>query len=280
MKPYFIGLGAQRSGTSWIYACLYEHPQLHMPFKEVNFFGRDEQYEKGLTWYENHFSGQPEGKLSGEFSTTYLDSDVAPGRIYKYHPEVKLIVSLRNPVERALSNYYNNIMGGLVGPEVTFDEALDVHPEYLTQGMYHQQLQNYLEYFPREQLLVLIYEDSIVTPIVFIQGIYRFLDVDSKFRPSMIEEKVNVGRKPKSVKLDLALDAWANALRRKGLHRFIWFIKRIGFVKLLRQANSGQLKESSDLSESRRAQLKNHFRDDIKRLEVLLNRDLAMWIND
>ena len=57
MKPYFIGLGAQRSGTSWIYACLYEHPQLHMPFKEVNFFGRDEQYEKGLTWYANHFSG-------------------------------------------------------------------------------------------------------------------------------------------------------------------------------------------------------------------------------
>ena len=280
MKPYFIGLGAQRSGTSWIYACLYEHPQLYMPFKEVNFFGRDEQYEKGLTWYETHFNGQPEGKLSGEFSTTYLDSDVAPGRIYQYHPEVKLIASLRNPVERALSNYYNNIMGGLVSPEVTFDEALDVHPEYLTQGMYNQQLQNYLACFPREQLLVLIYEDSIVTPTAFIQEIYRFLDVDSTFRPSMIEEKINVGRKPKSVKLDLALDAWAGALRRKGLHHVIWLIKRMGFAKLLRQANSGQSKESSDLSRSRRTQLKEHFRDDIKRLETLLDRDLTTWLND
>ena len=279
MKPHFIGLGAQRSGTSWIYACIYEHPQLHMPIKEINFFGRQWRYDKGFDWYEDHFKDCPTNKLPGEFSTTYLDSEEAPRRIHEYHPDVKLVVSLRNPVERAMSNYRNDIMGGVVSADTPFEQALEKHPEYVTQGMYHEQLQRYLEWFPREQLLVLIYDDALTGPGQFIRQLLDFLGVDSQFHPSMLGQKVNVGRTPKSVALDLAMDSWSGALRRRGLHRLVWLVKKTGMATFVRGINA-RSQGPSDASAAQRAQLRELFAPDIRALESLLQRDLNMWLQD
>ncbi|MCR4285481.1 MAG: sulfotransferase, partial [Candidatus Kaiserbacteria bacterium] len=67
----FIGLGAQKSGTSWAYTCLYEHPEVCIPVKEIHFFSRP-RYAEGKEWYEAHFKKCAEGKLRGEWSTSYL----------------------------------------------------------------------------------------------------------------------------------------------------------------------------------------------------------------
>ena len=98
----FIGLGAQKAGTSWVYACLYEHPEIHAPIKELHFFSRD-RFSKGKDWYESHFSHRKEGQKVGEFSTSYLYSKETPERIKELYPEVKLIAIVRNPVTRAYS---------------------------------------------------------------------------------------------------------------------------------------------------------------------------------
>ena len=92
----FIGLGAQRSGTSWIYACLHEHPQIFIPIKEIHFFSRERNWSKGYQWYENLFAQCPIDRKAGEFSTSYLIDQETPSRIHQQYPGTKLIVSLRN----------------------------------------------------------------------------------------------------------------------------------------------------------------------------------------
>ena len=279
MRPHFIGLGAQRAGTSWIYACLYEHPQVYIPVKEIHFFSRDRNYRRGVGWYEGHFRRCPPGKVAGEFSTTYLASEEAPGRIREYHPGVKLIASLRDPLERALSNYRNDVMGGVVRPGTPFEEALKEHPEYIAQGLYSQQLQRYLDLFPRSQLLVLIYEDALRDPAAFIRQVYAFLGVDSDFRPSMLGRRINTGRVPRWVALEVGLDLLAQALRTRGMHRLVWLLRRWGVGPLLRRLNT-RPEPIAPVSPEVRARLREVFAPERERLERLLGRDLGFWLRE
>jgi hypothetical protein len=92
--PDFIGIGAQRTGTSWIYACLYEHPQVCMPQKEIGFFSRDRNWSRGFEWYEQIFAECPPGAIAGEFSTSYLTDTDVPARMVDRYAGVRLIASL------------------------------------------------------------------------------------------------------------------------------------------------------------------------------------------
>jgi hypothetical protein len=277
VKPAFIGLGAQRSGTSWIYACLYEHPQLYMPHKEINFFARDHRYAWGLDWYERHFDGCSEGQLPGEYSTTYLDSADAPKRIHDFAPDAKLIMVVRDPAERASSNYRNDIMAGSVGASTPFQTGLADHPEWVERGLYHKHLTRYLEYFDRSQILVLVYDDAVSDPEAYIKSIFAFLGVDDSFRPMHLLRKVNPGRQPRSVSLDLKLDSLAQFMRDKGLHRLVWLAKRFGVTAFARRLNT-EAGEAPNALPVDRAGLQSAYVDDIHALESLLGRDLSGWL--
>ena len=138
-KPDFIGLGAQKAGTSWLHACLYEHPDLYMPAsKETHFFSN--YYDKGTSWYEAHFRDSLPHQRVGEFSPTYLYHPDAPKRIYSYDPRVRLIICLREPVSRALSAYHYAIQVGDLLPTLTFHDAIREQPAYLAHSCYYQQI--------------------------------------------------------------------------------------------------------------------------------------------
>ncbi len=119
-----IGIGAQRTGSSWLYACMYEHPEICMPRKEINFFSRERNWTRGFGWYEGIFAECPATAVCGEFSTSYLPDPETPLRIHDRYPDVRLIVSLRHPAERAYSSYLNDILAGVVSPKQSFREAL------------------------------------------------------------------------------------------------------------------------------------------------------------
>lgn len=196
----FIGIGAQRSGTSWVYACLYEHPEICIPIKEIHFFSRP-RYENGTLWYEEHFATCGAGKRCGEFSTSYLYSDVTAERIHKHYPEVKILAILRNPITRALSQYGNAIKGGEIPESMTFTEYYTTEKSVLEQGLYAKQLSSYYKYFDPSHILTLIYEDNKKDPEAFIKNIYAFLGVSTDFVPSMLHESINVTRVPKILPL-------------------------------------------------------------------------------
>jgi hypothetical protein len=269
----FIGIGAQKSGTSWAYACLYEHPEICAPIKEIHFFSRP-RFEKGKEWYESHFSACSQGKLQGEFSTSYLYSQEAAERIHGYYPDTKIIAILRNPVDRAYSQYRNAIKAGEIPESVSFDAYQKSEPSVIEQGKYAAQLERYVKYFKKEHMLVLIYEDIEKDPGEFMKRIYAFLGVDTSFVPTMLNTQINVARTPKHIFVDRVMHHSAEFLRKVGLDRFVWAVRKLGVPDLVRLLNTKQKKSDIRPSYDRDA-LALHFKEDARLLTPYCGRDMV-----
>ncbi len=272
----FIGLGAQKSGTSWAYTCLYEHPEVCIPVKEIHFFSRP-RYSEGKEWYESHFKKCDVGKLRGEWSTSYLYSEEAPERIRACYPNAKLLAILRNPTDRAYSQYRNAIRGGHIPKTMTFEEYSANDKSVWDQGLYAKQLKRYLALFPKEQILVLIYEDIKKDPVRFMQNIHEFLGIQKDFVASMINEEVNIARTPTFVWVDRVVHHISEFLRRHGFDRFVHMVRRTGVTDFIRSINTieGAKKSGGEIDISvGRAYLVH----DVRELSNMIGRDMvAEW---
>jgi glycosyltransferase involved in cell wall biosynthesis len=275
--PDFVGIGAQRAGTSWIYANLASHPQICMGEKELHFFSRERFHTKGLGWYRAHFVDCLPGALCGEFSTSYLYSKDALDRIITNFPNSKIIVVLRNPIERAFSNYYMDIMSGAISKNTSFEQALMRDNGYIDRGKYFKHLaQFYLK--NKENILVLIHEDSKNNPEKYMSSIYSFLGVDPTFRSEFLFTKINESRVPGFVMIEKIMNWGAATFRALGFAKLVWYIKRRGIAAVVRQKNTKETKvvfKSAELREK----LVNEFNQDVINLSELLDRDLCReWL--
>lgn len=269
----FIGVGAQKAGTSWVYACLFEHPEVCAPVKEIHFFSRP-RYEVGVAWYEEHFKRCREGQRVGEFSTSYLYSEVAAARIAAEYPSVRLIAILRNPLTRAYSQYGNAIKAGEINANVSFADYVANEPSCLEQGKYFEQLERYYERFPQEQILVLLYEEIEKQPLQFIQSIYRHIGVNDTFVPPSLETRINVARVPKLTSVDFGMHKVAEFLRRHGLSKLVHRIKRSGLTDAIRSVNT---KRAAALAQPDLVPYQNEFVTDAEKLSNVLGRDMRMY---
>ena len=177
--PDFLILGAQKAGTTALYAYLRWHPDVTGPsFKEVSYF--DRHYAQSERWYRAHLPLRPQG-LVGEASPSYLFHPLAPQRVVELLPDARLIALLRNPVERAVSHYQHEVALGR--EPLSFEEAIEQEDErmrgelerirseptyfsypwwnytYVARGRYADQLERWYASFPREQLLVLLTDE-------------------------------------------------------------------------------------------------------------------------
>jgi len=193
--PDFIIGGAPRSGTTWLYGLLDRHPDVHMArpvAPEPKFFLVDQIYEKGLAYYaETWFAAAGERQLAGEKSTDYLESAPAARRIACDLPHVKLVSILREPAERAYSNYLWTRMNGLETKDFATALRLEEQRErdlperlkfarpfsYFSRGLYADLLVPYFERVPREHILVLRFEDVRTCPALVAERLHRFLGV-------------------------------------------------------------------------------------------------------
>ena len=191
--PNFIIIGAQKSGTTSLLQYLREHPEIGATHKkEVHFFSW--WYDKGLDWYRAHFPFEGEKPLIGEASPSYLLHPGVPARLHAVLPDVKLLVMLRNPVDRAYSHHQMNVRKG-VDP-LPFEEAIAREPErlrlnngsdlgwrdssfisYLSRGLYADQLEGWLDYFPREHVKVIKSEAFFADPELGLREALAFLDL-------------------------------------------------------------------------------------------------------
>jgi hypothetical protein len=196
--PDFLIGGAPRSGTTWLYWLLDRHPAVYMakPVKpEPKFFLVDDLYQKGIEFYARTWFGDAgDAEIAGEKSTDYLESAAAAERIGRDLPNVKLVFILREPVERAYSNYLWTRMNGLEAED--FKTALWLEdrrerelPErlrfarpyaYFSRGLYADLLRPYMNRFPRKQLQVLRFEDIIAKPRAIALTLHEFLGVETR----------------------------------------------------------------------------------------------------
>jgi Sulfotransferase domain len=230
LMPDFIIIGTMRGGTTSLYSYLTEHPGIGSAYmKEVHFF--DMYFNKGLYWYRSQFPSsvqkyytehvQKRSFITGEASPYYLFHPHAPKRIAKTLPHVKLIVQLRNPVNRAYSHYYHEVAGG--HEKLTFAEAIEREEErigkegeklaqdehynsfnhrhfsYLARGIYVDQLKVWMDIFPREQFLILKSEDFYADPAASLAQTLEFIRLPSTGIKHQKHdyEQLNVTKPPK-----------------------------------------------------------------------------------
>ncbi len=293
--PTFLLIGAAKAGTTALAQMLSQHPDVFFaPNKEPSFFawmGQTLAVQGPGDWealspyvvtswdaYRRQFDGAGAAAAVGEASTAYLYHPLAAGRIAAHLPEVRLIAILRQPAERAYAAYWHLARDGR--ETLDFAAALQAEPgriadgweqlwHYRQMGYYAAQLQRYLAYFERSRLYICLYEDLQVDAAATAQGIFGFLGVDAEFTPR-VGLSANKGGLPRLAWLYRLLAGgrvrgmgrrWAAAGLRRGARRVLdrWPMRKPSFDPDLRAALTGE------------------YRDDILRLQEMLQRDLSGW---
>ncbi len=209
--PNFFIVGAGKAGTTSLHSYLGQHPQVFMsPIKEPHFF--EAGWEKigkaghfvptritGEREYLQLFKEAGEAKAIGEASPSYLFDEEAPFLIKKKVPEAKIIISLRDPIDRAYSQYLHFVRAGAETKpfyDALFDELGDL---YVQPGRYSDQVRRYLEVFGREQVLVLMFEDLKRNPIELLSRVADFLGIDRELVKRIpVDTAYNPYRAPKN----------------------------------------------------------------------------------
>ena len=295
IMPNFLIIGAAKAGTTSLYGYLEQHPQVYMSsIKEPRFFALEgEKLDfRGPAQSINHTSVTTLAEYSqlfqevtsqtaiGEASTVYLSHPKAPERIKHYIPDVKLIAILRDPSERAFSSYLHLVRDGY--ETLSFAEALEAEASrikdnwqplwyYKERGFYYQQLQRYFEIFAPEQIEIYLYEDLAKDSTGVIQNITRFLEVDDTFAPDL--ERKNVSGIPKNRLVQ-------NLLTRKNplksvLKPLLPESLRQSVIQNISKRNLGA---KPTLSPQMRQHLIAIYREDILKLQELIQRDLSSWL--
>lgn len=296
--PEFLVIGAAKSGTTSVDRYLAEHPAIFMsPVKEPGFFAfeGDKMQFSGprdawmletvrTTWprYLELFEAAQSYHHVGETSPVYLYDEDAPSRIKTRLPEAKLIALLRNPVDRALSQFRfmiqcerepeSNLMDALLDEDRRVEAGWEWGWHYRRLGFYGQQMERYYALFDADQIHVELYDDLIANAEAVMQRIFHFLDVDISFQP-------NVQQLHNATRLDTS-------------RRFSRFLNRTGLRAAARAVTTRRfrrwaharpfMRTESDVfaamdAETRRF-LRGHFRTDIQHLEDLIGRDLDHWL--
>jgi hypothetical protein len=213
IRPDFLLIGAQKSGTTWLWGILDQHPGTDLPQKkEIHFFGGVEIYRKGREWYYNHFENLDSSKVSGEASTTYLYDNIPywynpthdlqhdhslpaiPELITNELPNVKILVVLRDPVWRAVSAYKHYVRNGFISPLFGLEKAAKQRPRLriLEYGHYAQYIRLWEEVVPPERMRIFIFEhDIVIRAEETARNAYGFLGLDAGFKPDNLRRPAN-----------------------------------------------------------------------------------------
>lgn len=276
--PSFIGIGAQKCASTWIYDILRDHPQVRLSeCKELDFFSY--HYDRGYQWYERQFAGPDDADVVGEVSPSYFHEPAVPQRLKTYLPQAKVVVSLRDPVERALSHHRHAVrVGDIVGDDLSFESALASNPMYLEQGCYATHLKRWFDNYPKEQILILLYEDIANDPVETAHRIYRFLGVNSEHRSASLDKRSNVSHVTPYAALEKTRKALRGAVRSVGFGKAWEWSASLGVRRLYHQVNRRPSNEAiPPVAEGTIDELRSFFRDEIVQLEKLIGRQVAGW---
>jgi hypothetical protein len=288
--PNFLVIGAARSATTSLHYALRGHPQVYVPErKEPNFFafeGLPASADPGVVTsvtrledYARLFEGVTDEEAIGEVSPTYLANPRSCQRIYRLIPEAKLVAVLRDPVERAYSDYLMRVREGFE-PYRDFGRALAEeearhrlgHPGgyYIRTGFYARQLKPYFRRFGADRIQVHLFEDLVAKPDETLASIFRFLGVDPSLRSGGLVH-TNLSGIPRNVPM-----AAVFSLRMR-FGRLASVVLPPEAKRRLKTFMEKSLDRPPLLSEHRK-QLVDVYRDDIGELEELLGRSLQHWL--
>jgi hypothetical protein len=261
IKPNFIVAGGMRCATGWIRQCLKEHPDIYMATKEPHYYDRN--YEKGIDWYQSFFEDYQGEQVIGEKTATYLHYPSSSENIIETNPDMKIIICLRDPVERMFSHYSMFAETDNALRETGFIGSVKPDTDFVIWSRYAEQVKRYQEIVPSENLTFVIYEEKDADPMGFIQNLYNFIGVNPIYEAESAELRTKRGQ----------------------FEHNHWFWGSVSKILLhprspasLKKMYSGlrPVQPDSGLNDSIYEELSHYF-DDILTLEDFLGRKLDCW---
>lgn len=300
MLPSFICPGVQKSGTSILHDIFSEHPDVFLPAVKETFFFSQNYRNNGANalLYESRYFSNADCKIAGEFCPQYMSVPESAKRMYDVlGPDLKIIISLRQPVDRAFSAY-QMMKDYFLDTSENFEQALanDVPPSssseldflYIKRGQYYSQIQDYLKLFPRENVKFLLFEEDIKKNLrETVVDICDFLDLNPNFNFST---KVKYSAKEKSkyelVSTQKSKKSIKNLFKKeeekqKALNIKIRSTARYHIEKPSEQAIEYAKSMSTPQKPSqefREKLMQEHFVEDIQKTQDLIGRDLSIWL--
>ena len=284
-------IGCPKSGTTTLFKILCQHSQIHTPKFKEPFFFNNSNYQNGIDWYANtYYDDIKNEKWVLDFTPSYLYSDEALFRINEYSKgkDLKFIVMLRNPVERAYSHYLHTLRDGL--EDLDFNDAVQAESErllnyennllsqlkysYIYQSLYHKHLSKYFESFGRNNFFVINYDSQLLDKSEFklmISDLQNFLEI--KIENLNIEIKENFASESRSKILQTLVNS--NGLHKR-LARLLFKskINRQILINKFRKLNEKKMVKKDLEAEFKKNLYDKYFHTDVLKLESLLEKKL------
>ena len=296
MFPNFLCIGAPKSGTTSLYDVLKQHKDVFLPtFKEPHFFDSNKSWNKGVEWYQSSYYAKASHQCVGDFTPTYLSNNLAPGRIRKVlGNQVKFVVILRNPIDRAYSHYLHTKRDQ--HENLSFIEALEEEEQrlhkyrkendhigmirfaYQEQGMYAKQLERYFKLFDRGQFYITTFDNFVSKQEQVIKEVCAFLGLQDQEGMQYVLQS-NKSSEARSVALK-------NLIKKPSMIKKLakWLVPSFAIRQKLRnyvQALNNKSIEKKPLSEiDRKNCYQRYFKQEIQSLEDLLSINLTNWKHD
>lgn len=287
MLPNFFIVGAAKAGTSSLWHYLDEHPQVKMSkIKEPNYFAYEELMEQNLFWndiyinklteYLSLFNNKGDAIAIGEASVSYLFYKNVPSRIKNKIPNAKIIIVLRNPIERGFSHYLMDHSTSKVN--ISYEDIvyrkfdsniMDIYyQQYVSLGLYYEQVKRYIDVFGIESVKIIFNHDLKLNQEKTLREIFTFLNIDSNFLPNF-SIRHNANKSPKNM---LVRKIYSYSFLRNIFSNILNNTLK-EFFKSLLFSREKKMKMSPEMIEY----LKKIYTPDIVELEKLLNIDLSEW---
>lgn len=281
-----IGIGFQRSASSWLHNILSEHPEIIKPPRGLHYFGTDKTENLKLETYLEKILENGDGndceKALVEFSVSYGYPEKyqqCAEQIAEVISDIRLLCIVRNPVERAFSEYLRSLKAGELSSRESFRAAATKDKAYyLDRGVVGKVI-DYYEGATKCKVWVLFWDDLHTNPTNFVKNLYSGIGVDSNYEPSMLKTVLGPGEAVKSqmlqkilITLKVSIVRVANYL---GFSNFLDSVKRTKANRYIRNINK---KRNLKISKEDYYYFVEYFRDDISRLEKIADRNLNHWL--
>ncbi|MEZ5824009.1 MAG: sulfotransferase domain-containing protein [Geminicoccaceae bacterium] len=275
--PDFIGIGAQKCATTWIADMLGEHPGAFVPpEKELDFFSS--RYDRGHGWYRACFEENGAG-IRGEVSPSYLTDPSAPARIRSASSTVRLLLALRDPVERAYSAHLHELRKGHIGGDlVAFERALALNPMYVDQSRYAFHLTRWLEHFDRDRIHIVLQEEIRVDPLREATRLFKFLGLDPDARPQALYERRHESVAYRSGGARALFRTTGRYARKLGFGKWVAQAKDAPLIGRFYHSQRMDMRQSAPpMSDAVRARLVEELASDMRELQALTGRSEFPW---
>lgn len=280
-KPNFLCIGAPRCGTNWLYENLRLHPEIFLATpKEIHFFNNEEHYKRGPEWYFSYFKNSGNKKIIGEMTPNYLSSYVFH-RIKKLLGNPKIILMVRNPIDRIYSMYKLHVLRLALPYELNCYSRHGLAREFLRNGRYFDILSLYLSIFSKENIMIIFHEDIVSKPEKVLQETFRFLGVDDSFGSPYLHKKIYASPsiRPRFIPtLLLRLIYIVTHLICPDFHAYKETNLRIR--KMLTDVAKifpFLFKSFPEMDAKTRNELYAYYKNDIEKFSKLVKRDLSHW---